>query len=110
MTGRDTRPNQLRYLFRKQGGKCHICGEPAVLDGNGGKVADGLSAVRFRLGSSYGKPGRIRKRVMAHRKCAQERSDQITASVPVEELWARSKSFPTEFYCAPDKPDDELTR
>ena len=95
---REQRKGQLAYLFRKQHGKCHICGEPAVLDYNGGKASSEMSAVRFRLGSSFGKKGRVRPRVMAHQKCAQERSDQIQAEQPIEELWFRSRSSPTEFY------------
>jgi hypothetical protein len=96
--GRDGRQEQLAYLFAKQDGLCHICGEPAVLDYEGGKAGHPLSAVRFRLGSSYGTPGRRRRRVMAHRKCAQERSDAIQDSIPVEERRARSLAWPTEFY------------
>lgn len=56
------------------------------------------AAVRFRLGSSFGTPGRVRPRVMAHRKCVQERSDQIQASQPVEDMWIRSRRLPSEFY------------
>jgi hypothetical protein len=93
------RREQLAYLFRKQNGKCHICGQDAVLDGNGGKVI-GDSAVRFRLGSSFGAKGRRRPRVMVHRKCAQTRSDEIQASQPIEDLWVRSghPEGPTYFY------------
>lgn len=94
MVPRQQRQEQLGHLFRRQDGKCHICGEPAILDGRN----KGLSAVRFRTGSSYGAPGRVRPRVMAHRKCAQERSDQITQSQPIDETRLRSGRHPTEFY------------
>lgn len=88
----------LQNLFDHQKGCCFICGKPAVLDFESGKAGQPESAVRFRLGSSYGKKGRVRKRVMAHRKCAQERSDQITTSLPIEEQWHRSHRHPSEFY------------
>lgn len=103
MSTRDSnRQGQLRHLFKKQGGRCYICGEPAVLDFEGGKAGRPMSAVRFRIGSSFGAKGRVRPRVMAHRKCAQERSDQILASQPVEDLWRRSGREPTEFYSIPE--------
>lgn len=92
------RRKQLAYLFRKQNGKCHICGCDAILDYNGGRVNSERSAVRFRLGSSFGRPGRVRPRVMACRKCAQERSDQIQMSQPIEETRERSRRHPEEFY------------
>lgn len=106
---RERRIGQLAYLFRKQGGKCHICGEPAVLDYEGGKAGRPMSAVRFRLGSSFGSPGRVRKRVMAHRGCAQERSDQIQASQLIDETRARAQRFPTEFYSIPGEQDADRT-
>ncbi len=93
-----SKQEQLAHLYRKQGGKCHICGCEAILDYNGGKANSGRSAVRFRIGSSFGKPGRVRRRVMACRKCAQERSDQIQASQSIEELRARSGRQQEEFY------------
>lgn len=86
----ENRREHLAFLFKQQHGKCRICGKDAILDGNGGDAESDLSAVRFRLGSSFGAKGRVRPRVMAHRKCAQERSDQIQASQPIEELWIRS--------------------
>jgi hypothetical protein len=95
---RTDRREQLAYLFNKQNGKCHICGEDAILDYQGGEAGHPKSAVRFRIGSKFGAPGRVRCRVMAHRKCAQERSDQIQESIPVEERWLRSGRQPTEFY------------
>lgn len=85
----DTAEQRFRHLtrlFNFQGGKCAICQQPARLDGKN----DPMSAVRFRIGSSYGAPGRVRPRVMVHRKCAQERSDQITMSQPIEELRRRA--------------------
>jgi hypothetical protein len=91
---RGPRKEQLEFLFRKQQGKCHICGEPAVLDFQGGHAGRHLSAVRFRIGSSFGEKGRCRPRVMAHRSCAQSRSDQIQASQPIEELWIKSRRQP----------------
>lgn len=93
---REGRQKQLRYLFERQKGKCHVCGELAVLGSEGDDAA-----VRFRTGSRFGKPERIRPRVMAHKRCAQERSDQIQASQPVEESRARSRRYPTEFWSAP---------
>jgi hypothetical protein len=96
MKTRQQRQAQLAHLFRQQDGKCHVCGETARLDG----ANDGLSAVRFRTGSSFGTPGRVRPRVMAHRKCAQERSDQIQMSQDVDDLRHRSGRHPTEFYTA----------
>lgn len=97
------RRGHLAAMFARQGGKCHICGEPAILDYEGGKASRHLSAVRFRIKSGFGEKGRPRPRVMAHLKCAQERSDQIQDSIPVEERWTRSQRFPTEFYGVPDK-------
>lgn len=97
MKARQQREAQLAFLFRAQEGKCHVCGEVAILDG----AHKPLSAVRFRTGSSYGAPGRRRPRVMAHRKCAQERSDQITQSQDVDDLRHRAGRHPTEFYFAP---------
>lgn len=94
----EDRQASLLKLFRRQDGKCAICGEPAVLDGNGGKASAELSACRFRTGSSYGAKGRRRPRVMAHRKCAQERSDQITISQPIDETRSRAGRFPSETY------------
>ena len=95
---RSDRKSQLEYLFEQQEGRCHICGEPALLDGLGGYKGHGNSAVRFRLGSGYGYKGRVRLRVMVHRSCAQERSDQITNSLPIDEQRARSRRWPTETY------------
>lgn len=101
---REDRNRQLNYLFRHQGGKCFICGEPANLDGGGGsgRPEENLSAVRFRLGSSFGAKGRVRPRVMAHRKCAQERSGEIQQSVPIEELWHRSGQKEIEVFSIPE--------
>lgn len=95
---REERRSQLAHLFEKQQGKCFICGQPAVLDYQGGKRGRGESAVRFRIGSKFGKPGRVRPKVMAHRRCAQDRSDQIQMSQPIEETRARSGRWPTESY------------
>lgn len=86
----EKRRPQLAYLFQKQGGRCFICGEQAVLDFNGDKAGHPLSAVRFRRGSKYGKPGRFRPRVMAHRKCADQRSREIELSISIEERHARA--------------------
>lgn len=97
---RQQRRDQLACLFNRQGGKCAICGEPAVLDGNGGSAGYPDSAVRFRTRSKFGKPGRVRPRVMAHRKCAQARSAEIEVSLGLDELHARSQRHPTEFYSA----------
>lgn len=83
---------QLSYLFAKQKGRCHICGEQVEYGGSGPR-----SAVRFRLGSNFGQKGRVRPRVMTHRECAQKRSDEIQKSVPIEELWFRSGSEQTEW-------------
>jgi hypothetical protein len=91
----EQKEKQLRRLFFEQEGKCKICGKAAYLEMPKHKP---LAAVRFRTGSSYGEPGRTRPRVMVHRKCAQERSDQITLSQPIEVLWHLSKRQPTEFY------------
>lgn len=91
----EQKEKQLRRLFFEQEGKCNICGKAAYLEMPKHKP---LAAVRFRTGSSYGEPGRTRPRVMVHRKCAQERSDQITLSQPIEVLWHLSKRQPTEFY------------
>ena len=92
MTRSNDRQRQLTYLFERQHGRCHICGGPAVLDFKGGSIGRAQSAVRFRLGGGrYGDPGSVRKRVMAHRGCAQERADQITREQPIEELRRRSQ-------------------
>lgn len=101
------RQEQLASLYTRQEGKCLFCNCVVVLDGNGGKSSSDRSAVRFRLGSSFGAKGRVRRRVMTCRKCSQERSDEIVASQPVEELWMRSRRFPTEFYSLPGKEEDE---
>ena len=98
MIRRPDKRSQLTYLFHKQHGKCAICNEPAVLDYDGGKAGNPLSAVRFRVGSSFGNPGRTRPRVMAHRKCSQERSAQIEASVPIEELQWRARRHTVEVF------------
>lgn len=98
MKTRQQRKAQLAHIFHAQKSKCHICGEPALLD----HAAHPMSAVRFRTGSSYGEPGRRRPRVMAHKKCAQERSDQITQSQLIEDLRYRSGRQQTEFYGIPD--------
>lgn len=95
---RQDRRRQLTHLFNKQDGRCHVCGEPATLDGLGGQTNRPDSAVRFRTGSSFGAKGRSRPRVMAHRKCADQRAKEIELSVPIEELWMRSGSEPTTFY------------
>lgn len=92
------RQKKLVRLYAKQRGKCHICGAKAILDGKGGQAGCKESAVTFRLGSSFGKKGRQRFRVMVHRKCAQARSDEIQDSIPVEERWLRSGRAPSEFY------------
>lgn len=111
---REHRQNQIEAMFRRQGGKCHVCGEPAVLDGAGGKTNSQESAVRFRLGSSFGAKGRVRPRVMAHRKCADQRSREIELSLPVEEAWLRSGREPQEYYQLPgqgttdEQPETEL--
>lgn len=101
---REDRQRQLNHLFRLQGGKCFICGDPANLDGGGGngRPETNMSAVRFRLGSSFGLKGRVRRRVMAHRKCAQARSDEIQQSVPLEELWRRSGQKEIEVFSIPE--------
>lgn len=93
------RQRQLARLYRESGGLCAICKEPTILcsEPRGGRASPRM-AVRFRTGSSYGKPGRTRLRILACRQCAQERSDQITLSQPVEELHRRSGRYPTEFY------------
>lgn len=92
---------QLERLYNKQGGRCHICNCETVLEGRpcGGKLNPRM-AVRFRLGSSFGAKGRVRRRVMTCQKCAQERSDQIQDSQPIEELWRRSGREATEFWTA----------
>lgn len=100
--GRGGRQDQLMYLFRKQSGLCFICHLPAILDGCGGDSRSERSAVRFRLGSSFGAKGRVRYRVMTCRKCAQERSDQIQMSQPIDDTRRRSGRFPTEFYSIVD--------
>lgn len=92
------RQKQLLYLFQRQKGRCAICNKPAILDGNGGATGSKESAVRFRTGSSYGKPGRTRPRVMAHRGCADARSAEITDSIDVDELRYRARAFPVETY------------
>lgn len=99
---REKKQRQLARLYREYGGRCSICNEPVILCAaqRGGRENPRM-AVRFRKGSSYGKPGRVRLRVLACRQCAQERSDQITGSMPVEELHLRSGRYPTEFYEAP---------
>ena len=99
------RHDQLRFLFSRQNGKCFICGEKANLDFSGGTADRALSAVRFRLGSRYGTPGRVRRRVMAHRKCADQRSRQIEMSQTVEELQWRSGRFQTETYAMVESTD-----
>lgn len=99
---RGKRQGQLSYLFHQQNGLCHICSQPAVLDGNGGKAGSTQSAVRFRTGSSFGEKGRVRPRVMAHRGCAQKRSDEIQASQPIEDMWRRARNEPTEYYKIPE--------
>lgn len=88
---REDRAKQLAHLFQKQNGKCHICGELATME-----AGRSDSAIRFRLGSGYGRKGRVRRRVMVHRHCAQERSDQIQDSVLVEERRARSGRHQSE--------------
>jgi hypothetical protein len=98
MKTRQQRMAQLAHLFHEQKSKCHVCGKPAVLDHAGHP----MSAVRFRTGSSYGEPGRRRPRVMAHKKCAQERSDQITQSQLIDDLRHRAGRHQTEFYEIPD--------
>lgn len=95
--------NHLARLFQQQDGKCHICGQMAVLDYEGGKAGRPMSAVRFRLGSAFGAPGRVRKRVMVHRKCSQDRSAQIVESQPIEEIRMRSGRIQTEFYSLTSK-------
>lgn len=89
---------KLARLWQSQKGRCGVCGEKAPLDWNGGKSPD--SAVRFRKGSGYGRKGRTRYAVMAHRRCADARSREIEENVPIEERWVRSGREPTEFYCA----------
>lgn len=98
---KEKRHKQLAYLYRKHAGKCAICGcETVIVLGTKGGPLNPKMAVRFRTGSSYGEPGRRRKRVLACQECAQARSDQITASLPVEELWDRSGRHPEVFYSA----------
>lgn len=98
MTWRGDRRSQLQHLHAKQLGKCFICKCDTVLEPtNGGKLKPN-AAVRFRLGSSFGSPGRVRPRVMTCRKCAQERSDEIQQSQPLEDLWLRSGREPTELW------------
>lgn len=107
MTSRpESRRDHLCFLFKRQNGKCHICGCDAVLDGDGGKANSQRSAVRFRLGSSFGAKGRVRPRVMACRKCAQERSDQIQESQPIEYRWLKSGRAPSVFYEVPKPPSE----
>jgi hypothetical protein len=100
---RQGRHDHLQRLFDRQNGRCFICGELAVLDFNGGRVGKRGSAVRFRLGSSYGAKGRVRKRVMAHRGCADDRSRQITMSIAPEEAHYRSGRYPSFEYEATTK-------
>jgi hypothetical protein len=80
----ETKYRQLLRLIDFQQGKCAVCGRPASIDDQTNPP------VRFRIGSSYGAPGRVRPRVMAHHKCALERSSEITASQPLDELRRRS--------------------
>lgn len=104
------RQKQLLYLFTRQHGNCGICGKPAVLDGAGGATGSELSAVRFRTGSSYGKPGRTRPRVMAHRGCADKRSAEITESIDIDERRYRARAFPVETYVIGENADALLAR
>lgn len=97
------RQRRLIRLYADQRGKCHICGLKAILDGQGGKAGHPDSAVCFREKSGFGEKGRVRHRVMAHRKCAQARSDEIQESIPIEERWLRSGRSPTVLYSAPDE-------
>ena len=87
---RGSAKDQLEHLHRKQGGLCRVCGEAADL-----AVATGPEApCRFRVRSSYGAKGRVRPKVMAHRKCAQKRSDEIQNSIDPEIRRERSGAFP----------------
>jgi hypothetical protein len=96
---RQERQKQLAYLYRKHDGKCAMCGDPTVIViGTKGGPLNPRMAVRFRTGSSYGEPGRRRPRVLACFECAQKRSDQITASVPLDELHDRSGRHTEVFY------------
>lgn len=104
------RQKQLLYLFNRQHGNCGICGKQAVLDGNGGATGSELSAVRFRTGSSYGKPGRTRPRVMAHRGCADKRSAEITESIDIDERRYRARAFPVETYVIGENADALIAR
>lgn len=83
---------QLEYLHLRHGGVCHVCRQPADLG-----VKDGPDApCRFRVRSGFGEhaKGRVRPKVMAHRRCAQERSDQIQNSISVDERRDRAGSHP----------------
>lgn len=89
---------QLSYLSRKQHGRCGICHKPVALD----------EACRFRTGGGrYGVPGTVRRKIMAHKACAQEMSTNIQAEIPLEELHARSKRWPEEFYTIKGSGDDD---
>ena len=84
--------DQLRYLHGRQGGLCHVCRQPADL-----AVTDGPEApCRFRVRSSFGAKGRVRPKVMAHRRCAQERSNAIQNSISIEARRERCGAFPLD--------------
>jgi len=86
---------QLWRLYDRSLGSCAICGQKTKLTDD---ERDPYKAVRFRTGSSYGKPGRVRRRVLACRQCAQKRSDEITASQPLDELRHRARRWGDVFY------------
>lgn len=99
----ERRQNHLAALFRKHRGRCAICGccveiMPPMKHGERPKPH---RAVRFRKGSGYGEPGRVRPRVLACWACAQNRSREITLSQPIEELRWRAGREQTEFYELP---------
>lgn len=86
---RDGAKGQLAHLHRKHGGLCHICGQPVDLAATGPEAAN-----RFRVGSSFGRKGRVRPRVLVHRKCSDQRSNEIQNSIAVDARRDASGAFP----------------
>lgn len=92
--------SHLELLFKRQNGKCQICGEIAIMGGNPNHKE---TAVRFRAGSGYGKANRKRKRVMAHRGCADQRSREIEMNIPIEYRQLKSGRVETEEWGVPER-------
>lgn len=100
--GNEKRRRLRHRLFREQHGRCHFCCEPMIeYQGAGERWPDNAAVLyhmRDRLDPRRGEPTSKPASVACCRACAQEQSDQRQENHPIELLWQRSGSYPSQVY------------